>query len=378
VGGFADVFSLSQGPQQPAAVTVSSDGTFPLPAGVSPKFRPPVVTLPTVYQYNIAVQHQLTNKIAVQAAYVGNQDRHAFIGTSGQTTNPNEPIYQPGVLVNPSIVDRPYYSKFGLTDDLQYYCDCSNAHYNSLQLTANVRAWAGWNIQASYTYQKSWADSPGTNAYDSNYYFEYDRSAGTGNSGFFPNRQLTLAQTYDLPIGKGRRWGSNLNRVGDAILGGWELSGITTYYSGFPFSPYISTYGSNLKPNEGPTNRPDLGSGNPYAGAAGNRSQWFVGCPDQDCTSGAFLYPASGTFGNYPINSLYGPHFIQQDLSAFKTFKFTERWSFTLRTDARNVFNHTNLGLPNGNVQQGNAGQITGLAAGTYMRQLQFSGTIRF
>ena len=376
--GFGDVFNLSQGPSTLPPVQVSSNGTFPLPANVNPKFRPAVETLPTVYQYNIAVQHQLTNKIAVQGAYVGNQDRHGFIGTSGQTVNPNEPIYQPGVLANTNSVDRPYFSKFGWTNDLSYYCDCSNAHYNSFQGLVNVRAWDGWTIQGTYTYQRSWADSPGNNAYDSNYYFLYDRAAGTGNSGFFPNRQVTLAQTYDVPIGKGRKWGSNLNRVADAVVGGWELSGITTYYSGFPFSPYIGTYGSNLKPNEGPTNRPVLGTGNPYAGAAGNRTQFFTGCPNQNCSTGPFLWPSSGTFGNYPIASLYGPHFIQQDLSVFKTFKFTERWSFTLRTDSRNVFNHTNLGMPNANVDATNVGQITGIAAGGYMRSLQFSGTIRF
>jgi hypothetical protein len=162
-------------------------------------------------------------------------------------------------------------------------------------------------------------------------------------------------------------------------LGGWELSGITTYYSGFPFSPNLENYGSQGgQPNVGPNNRPVKGSGSPYAGALGNRDQWFVGCPNQDCTSGPFLYPAANTFGTYPIGELLGPHFIQQDLSIFKSFKVTERWTFTLRTDSRNVFNHTNLGLPNTDVQSPGAGQITGIAAGGYMRQLQFSGTIRF
>jgi hypothetical protein len=79
------------------------------------------------------------------------------------------------------------------------------------------------NIQGTYTYQRSRADSPGNNAYDSNYDFLYDRAAGSGNSGFFPNRQVTLAQNYDVPFGKGRRWGSNMNRVADAALGGWEV-----------------------------------------------------------------------------------------------------------------------------------------------------------
>ncbi len=367
--GFSDVFNLSQGPSTLPPVAVSSNGTFPLPAGINPKFRPATMSLPTIYQYNIAVQHQLTNKIAVQGSYVGNADRHAFIGTSGQTTNPNEAIYVPGV--SDTNLDRPYFSKFGWTNDLSYYCDCSNSHYNAFQGLINIRALQGWTLQTSYTYQKSWNNAAG---YDENYYFLYDRAAGTGNSGFLPDQQWTFAQTYDVPFGKGRRWGSNMNRLADAALGGWELSGITTYYSGFPFSPTLENYGTQGgQPNAGTTNRPDLGTGNPYSGAQGNRNQFFVGG-----VGGVFLFPAADTMGNFPINSLYGPHFIQQDLSIFKAFKLTERFSFTLRTDSRNVFNHTNLGLPNSDVQSPSAGQITGIAAGGYMRSLQFSGTLRF
>lgn len=375
--GFTDVFSLATGPSAPAQVAVSSNGTFPLPNGINVKFRPPVVTLPTVYQYNIAIQYQLTNKIAVQGAYVGNQDRHGFIGTSGQTVDLNQPLFVPGV--SNTNLDRAYYAKYGWTQGLSYYCDCSNSHYNSFQGQVKIRAWQGWNLQASYTYQKSWADAPGNNSYDNGYYFLFDRKDGTGNSGFFPNQQWVFAQTYDIPVGKGRKWGSNFGRAADIILGGWELSGITTYYSGFPFSPTLENYGPNGgQPNTGPNNRPMIGTGSPYAGAQGNRNQWFVGCPNQQCTSGAYLWPSANTFGNYPIDSLYGPHFIQQDLSIFKAFKLNERFNFTLRTDSRNVFNHTNLGLPNSDVQSPSVGQITGLAAGAYMRQLQFSGTLRF
>ena len=170
-----------------------------------------------------------------------------------------------------------------------------------------------------------------------------------------------------------------MNRIADIALGGWELSGVTTYYSGFPFSPTLENFGAQGgQPNVGPNNRPNQGSGDPYAGASGDRAQFFKGCPDPNCSSGPFAIPAANTFGTFPINSLYGPHFIQQDLSIFKTFKFTERLSFQLRTDSRNMFNHTNLGRPNGDVQSPNVGQITGLAGGAYMRSLQFSGTVRF
>jgi len=303
-------------------------------------------------------------------------DRHNFLGT-GQSYNPNIPEFIPGQSVGPS--NYPYYSLYG-TNTLAYYCNCSNEKYNSFQSAFKVNALQGWTMQGSYTYQRQWG--PGWDPYNnsgSNYYFVYDRSAGYGYSSTLPRQQWTFAQSYEIPVGKGRRYFASTNRLVDGVVGGWTISGVTTYYSGFPFSPQFGNSYTG-QPNTGPNNRPELGSGSPYAGAQGNRNQWFVGCPDQSCTSGNFLYPAANAFGNYPINTLFGPHFIQQDLSLAKTFRITEKLGFTLRGDSTNVFNHTNLGLPNNNVDQSTAGQITALANGSsgYMRRLQFSGTIRF
>lgn len=365
---FSDVFTLAQGPPAVVPVAVSSAGTFPLPANINPKFRPATVTLPQVYLYNVAVQRQLSNRVAATIAYVGNQNRHGFMGTSN-TINPNAPIFVPGV--SNTNLDRPYYSKFGWTNDLSYYCDCSNEHYNSLQATVKVNALQGWTLQGSYTYQRQFGDGWG---YDSNYYFLYDRKAGQGYSSTLPRNQITLAQSYEIPFGRGRQYGASMNRAVDLAVGGWRIAGVTTYYSGFPFSPSLESYGpGGGQPNVGPNNRPNQGSGDPMSGAQGNRNQWFVGG-----VGGAFLFPSPNTFGTYPINTLFGPRFIQQDLSLAKTFRITERIGFELRTDASNVFNHTNLGLPNNDVQSPNAGQITGLGGGATMRRLQFAGTLRF
>jgi hypothetical protein len=366
--GFTNVFTLAQGPPTLAPITVGSNGTFPLPAGINPKFRPDKITLPTTYQYNVAVQRQFTNKIAVTAAYVGNSNRHGFMGTSN-TINPNEAVFVPGV--SNTNLDRPFYSRFGWTNDLSYYCDCANEHYNSLQATVAVRALQGWTLQGSYTYQRQWGVGWG---YDSNYYFLYDRANGEGYSNTIPRGQVTLAQTYEIPFGHGRKFGASMSKPVDAALGGWTLSGITTYYTGFGFSPTLENYGSQGgQPNQGPNNRPNLGSGDPYAGAKGNRQQWFVGG-----IGTTFMIPSANTFGNYPINTLFGPHFIQQDLTISKTVHFSERIGLTLRGDSSNVFNHTNLGGPNGDVQSPSAGQITGLAGGGTMRRMQFSATIKF
>jgi len=365
--GFSDVFTLSQGPPTLAPVTVSSSGTFPLPAGINPKFRPAEITLPTTYPYNITIQRQLTAKIAATAGYVGNQNRHGFIGT-GQSTNPNEAVFVPGV--SNTNLDRPYYSKFGWTNDLSYYCNCSNEDYNSFQATVKINALQGWTLQGSYTYQRQWGDGW---QYDSNYYFNYDRAAGQGYTSQLPRQQYTFAQIYAIPYGRGLKYGASINKMADYAVGGWMISGIMTYYSGFPWQPTLENYGTGIQPNQGPNNRPNLGTGSVYAGALGNRAQWFKGG-----VGGAFLFPASNTFGNYPIDVLFGPQFIQQDLSLSKNFRLTEKVGFVLRTDARNAFNHTNMGTPNSDVQSPSAGQITGLAGGANMRSLQFSGTVRF
>ena len=362
---FSDVFNLSVGPSLPAPITVSSNGTFPLPIGINPNFRPATVTLPTTYLYNASLQYQVNSRVAITGAYVGNSNRHGFLGT-GNNTNPNEQMFVPG-----SSPVRPYAGLLPFGNDLTYFCDCANEHYDSFQGQVKINAWAGWTLQGSYTYQKQWG--PGWGPYDANYYFNFDRAAGYGNSDQFAHNQITIAQTYDIPFGRGKKYGSSINKAADYALGGWTISGVMTYYSGIPFSPTLEDYPG--KPNTGPNNRPDKGSGDPFSGAAGNRNQWFVGG-----LGTTFLAPGAQTFGNYPINTLIGPHFIQQDLTLAKSFKITERVSFKLRTDAQNAFNHTNLGLPNSDVQASNAGQITSLALNNLapMRRLQFSGTISF
>jgi len=365
---YSAVFTLAQGPSSPPTVQVGSDGTFPIPDGIEVKTRPKVFTMPVVYMYNVALQRQVTDKISVTASYVGNQTRHGILGTN-QSFNANEAFYIPGNTNNN--LGKPFYQKYGWTQTIDNYCDCANGRYDSFQALFTIRNLAGYTLQGNYTYQISQGN--GWGPYDSTYYFLYDRDAGWGNSDNIPHQQWVFTQSYDFPFGHGKKWGASVSKPVDYLLGGWSISGITTYYSGVPFSPTLEHYPG--QPSTGPNNRPNEGSGDPYSGSQHNRNQWFVGG-----IGGAFLEPGSQTFGNYPINTLYGPHFINQDISLFKSFALSERYSFTVRMDSTNAFNHTNLGTPNNDVQAGNAGQITSTAfGGQYlMRRLQFSATLKF
>jgi hypothetical protein len=363
---FSGVFTLAQGPTAPSTVTPNINGSAPLPIGINGKARPALFVMPVTYTYNATVEQQITSKVVVSAGYVGNQTRHGPLGTD-QSFNVNTPFLVPGVPDNVvNVVGRPYFARYGWTQDISYYCNCANARYDSLQLTFKVNAAAGYTLQGNYTYQVTQGDGFGS---ANSYTFLYDRTLGWGNANNIPQHQMVLAQNYDIPFGRGRKFGNNANRLIDALLGGWNISGITSYYSGIPFNPTLSTQTAPIGPND----RPNKGTGDPFEGALGDRRQWFVGG-----IGNAFTLPASDTFGNYPINVLFGPHFINQDISLAKSFALTERFRFTLRADATNAFNHTNLGQPNSSILDSKAGQITTTAfGGAYlMRRMQFSGRI--
>jgi len=166
-----------------------------------------------------------------------------------------------------------------------------------------------------------------------------------------------------------------MNRAVDALLGGWDLAGVTSFYSGLPFTPNLSVYpAGTVRPYTGPNNRADVGTGDPYAPNQ-SRNGWL--------NPSAFAVPANGVFGNYPFNSLRGPIFINQDVTVSKNFKLTEKLTWQLRGEAYNVFNHANLGLFGSNGTDttsnvNNGGTINQISLGSTMRRLQFAMRIDF
>ena len=368
---FESVFTLNQGPPSPNGLfTVNSNGQFLLPNGVGAKARPLDVRLPRTEAYNFTVERQIASNTSVSAAYVGNVGRHVGPGSGdGFNYNVNQQAFIPG-LTNLNLA-YPFYSKYGWTQGIDIYCQCLNNEYNSFQVQLKRNYASGYGIQASYTYQVATAIAADAFA------ILYDRPLATGQENSLPNHELTIAQNFDIPFGRGRRFGKNVNRAVDAVLGGWNVSGITTFYSGLPFTPTLSGTATANLPYTGDNTRPNLGTGSPYA-ANQSRNQWLNIGPGGTLSS-AFAVPAANTFGNYGFNTLRGPIFINQDIDLSKNFKLTERLTYQLRGEAYNIFNHSNLGLPNGNVVgDPNGGTITGLAYGYNMRRLQFAMRLDF
>jgi hypothetical protein len=154
-----------------------------------------------------------------------------------------------------------------------------------------------------------------------------------------------------------------------ALLGGWQINGITQLQSGFPFSVFTSRiwqqggdYNGDGVNNDRP-NLPSFGLELPK-----NDRQAYIGGL---FTAADFPAPARPAIGDMPRNAYRGPGLASTDLSLFKNFRLPFRTStLQFRAEAFNVFNRVNLQRPNGNMAQATFGRSTQAFAA---REIQFA-----
>jgi hypothetical protein len=199
-----------------------------------------------------------------------------------------------------------------------------------------------------------------------------DLRSDWGPSALNTEHQASLSALYELPFGRGKQWLGSITGIADKLVTGWQLNGIVTLLSGFPFTPQI---GSN-RSGDGDTRNPDRPSLNPALKGPiieGNPNQWF--------NPNAFILPAAGTYGNLGRGVFNGPGLAGVDLSLFKNIALAERVNLQIRSEFFNSLNHANFGTPNAIVFSGTqisstAGLITSTA--TTSRQIQFSMKLTF
>ena len=157
---------------------------------------------------------------------------------------------------------------------------------------------------------------------------------------------------YELPFGKGKRFGGD-NKVVNEVIGGWEVSPIISFRTGFPLPVYNAAdeSGTFSRGSRADCSSLPAVTKNPIAGT--NGIQWFTNNLN-------FTTPAVGTFGNCApqLGGLRGPHFTDVDLSLHKDFLLTERFRLQFRADFINAFNHVQLNAPDMNLGS-TMGQIT-------------------
>jgi hypothetical protein len=414
-------FTLAQGPPVFNFPPIPASGTLPV-AGpncyqsaffvngantqlcVQPHIRPTFQRLPELDAWNATVQHQITSTMSLEVAYIGNKGTHVFAG-DGPTYNVNSPAIGPGITdpitgafvpVTPLVQRRPFYNRFSYpgfidpttgttlmccsTDQNNYLGNDASSNYNAAQVEVTKRFSHGFQFLSHYTFAHAYK-------YDNNYYADSPGIA-YGPDDEVRNHVWVNNVVYELPFGKGKPFGGGAGGVENQFIGGWQISGTTTWASGLPWTP---SYGECGSEEDVSICRPNKGTGSFHLGAGGfnpvtHQVPFFTPIPDIVTNPGGpFSDPGPGHLGNIGVFSYRGPRAFFSDASILKNFFLTERFRLQFRMDAFNVFNHPVLGWNNNQGGTGTCidcagnGQITNIEAdatpgsATGMRQLEFA-----
>ena len=242
------------------------------------------------------------------------------------------------------------YPAFGT---IRLYENIGKSWYNALQMKAERRFQRGYGYIFSYAFSRN-IDENGASVTDFPIPFApvgYNR----GRSELERRHIMTINGIWEVPLGKGRRFGAAMPRAADWIAGGWQTTGIYNFVSGTPLSFTVpgATLGNGF--NTRPNSTGDFRIENRGVQA------WF--------NPAAFQAPARFAYGSSGLGIMDGPGQHNVNLALMKNFRIAETRSLQLRWELFNAPNRVNLGDPITTIGQLNTGQITGADAA---RQMQF------
>lgn len=300
---------------------------------------------PMLQQYNFSIQFQPAQTLLIETSYQGAKGSDLatlFINVNqvpfGYALNGrNVQANRPYPMVNGTVI--PTFSK-------------ATSNYNAFNLRVEQRYASGLSYLLNYTWQKNLEEGgSGPSAFTQNggtsiALDAYNLSREKGLAPIDVAHNVSFSYGYELPFGEGKRWLSGSRPV-SAVIGGWQLNGITTLRGGFPTD--IRT--NRLPPIFNTFNVPDRVKGVPMQ-VQDNRS------PDRFFNPDAFRVPGttvstSGAliqlFGDSARRVVRGPGSVNFDFSIFKQFTFTERWRLQFRAEAFNLTNTPTFTLPSSN-----------------------------
>jgi hypothetical protein len=372
---------------------------------------------PYEQSWTLGIERQLPGNIVVAANYIGKKGTHLyFAGDNNRNilgpameTNPNlvnnlesyvtnpfssqngGPISDPNSTLSSSQVQEfqlqvPFPEYTSVTTDEP---PIANSIYHALQLTANKAYSNGLELTASFTWSKSIDDS---SIYDTNVTWLANYGPESGFALQDPNNPkserslstfdipatLKFSYSYDLPLGRGKAFGSDMPRWLDGIIGGWKTNGIWQIRDGWPLQFFVSGGGVPL-PTYGPQ-RPNF-LAKPQRNY-GPESVWVntffsnaYNPPSSGPDNSVVQAPASFALGNAPrtTGDIRTPLSFTSDLSIAKQFLLSnvhEGIRLELRLEAENAFNHPVFGTPDSGIGDGNFGVIDYLAVGPRQGQL--------
>jgi hypothetical protein len=346
---------------------------------------------PEYHSWNVSIQREVGFQSVLEVNYTGSRGTHLFLPVT--TLTPLHPMYWGmGRTTLQSRVANPFYGQitdpkavdlngqtvqlFRLLRPMPHFNGASvgtaeppaaDSNYHALQIKWEKRYSKGLTMLAHYTWAKMIDNaSYGSGNYgwlggNSSLQYIWNLGLERSLSSHDINHRAVFTGAYELPFGKGRKFGSNMNRFMDWLAGGWDISGMATLSAGMPLQ--VTQSGGNIWDG---SQRPNLVGDPSTSGRVQDRlDRWF--------NPAAFVQPAIDTVGTAPRTMKYrGPRMSLFDAALLKSFRIMEGHRAEFRLEAQNAFNHPVFSDPANSFGATNFGQITGAKVGNRNVQLGF------
>jgi len=315
-----------------------------------------------IQQFNLNVERQLPGNVVLTVGYGGSRSAHILVGQFNENLNdpsacPGGANFTAGYTLGcgfgffPYTVNQP---GGGIFQSVDINNSIGAARYDSLQVKAETKSTRhGLYALIGYTYSRNFdtglTDGLGTNPGALYYPLPGTAKLDWGLSQLNLNNSFTASVLYDLPFGKGKKYGSSWSGATNAILGHWQVNVIERATSGFPLFVVDSGGGAGVdfSYNGDSFQRPNLVGDPNRAGDEGGNT----GCPTKIHTLQNWFNPCAfakappGELGTAPRAPVYGPRFVNTDFSVIKNFPFREGISLQFRAEFFNLLNHAQFFL---------------------------------
>jgi hypothetical protein len=316
-----------------------------------------------VQSWHFSVQRELMKDLVLDVGYVGNRGVHLMILADYNQAVPNQPGQNLPLQARRPIPNFSY---------IEVAFGAGNSTYNGLQMKLEKRFAHGVYLMNSFTWSKALDNAPGhLEAYNGDQTrVNYANIANDkGYSNYNQPLNDTVSLIWELPFGKGRRFGSSASGLVQGVLGGWQMTAIDTATSGLPINLTYSPT-SQFQVSTAPNYRPNV-SCNPVTPEGQRTTSNYL---NRSCVS--VPTDPSHPWGNASRNSVRGYPFYQLDLGLHKQFALWNEGSrLQIRAEAFNLLNQTNFQAPNSNISSSAFGSITSTFPA---RQVQFAAKILF
>jgi len=342
--------------------------TVGIPAAQNPDYRTPYSM-----QYNFTIERQQWNT-GFRVSYIGTAMRKA-----PWQYNYNSPVPNSEPFINKP---RPYPN----FPEIWYVTNGAGHQYNGLTVEATRQFHHGLYFQSSWTWARD--------RYDLDYNWDFggdafisenpfDRKREVGPAADIPTHRWGTNWIYQLPFGRGRRYGSGVSKATNLLIGGWEISGVLSLQTGMFLTPFwtgddpVGIFYTDSDTPASVTLRPDILKDPNLPSGQQSVNRWF------DTT--AFAPPQLGQFGTSAKGVIKGPGINVWHVGFHKDFIFSERMRLRWEMTAINFFNHPNWGNPGTDITDDtgfgvitNAGGVTSGSTGDRATARAFRMGVRF